>query len=52
MTLAIQIIANDKTVGSDTVHALKKFNNHSSATQAKKVEQLVFMMPAIRKAFD
>ena len=28
---------------------LKKFNNHTLATQAKKGEQLVFLMPAFRK---
>ena len=31
---------------------LKEFNSQSSATQAKKGEQLVSMMPAIEKAFD
>ena len=31
---------------------LKEFNNQSSATQAKKGEQLVSLMPAIRKDFD
>ena len=52
MDLAIQIIANDGTVRSDTVHDLKEFKNQSLATQAKKGEQLVSMMPAIKKAFD
>ena len=51
MDLAIQIIANDKTVRSDTVQGLKEFNNQSVATQARKGEQLVNMMPAIKKAF-
>ena len=36
MDLAIQIIANDKTVRNDTVNDLKEFNNQSRATQAKK----------------
>ena len=31
---------------------LKEFNSQSSATQAKKGEQLVTMMPAIKKAFN
>ena len=52
MDLVIQVIANDKTVRSDTVHDLKEFNNQSLATQAKKGEQLVSMMPAIKKAFN
>ena len=47
MDLAIHIIANDKTVRSDTVHDSEEFNNQSLATQAKKGEQLVSMMPAI-----
>ena len=51
MDLAIQTIANDKTVKSDTVQDLKEFNNQSVATQAKNGEQLVSMMPAIKKAF-
>ena len=52
MDLAIQVIANDKTVRTDTVQNLKKFNNQSLATQAKKGEQLVSMMPAIKKSYN
>ena len=52
MNLAIQIIANDKTVRSDTVQDLKEFNSQSLATQAKKGEQLVSIMPAFKKAFN
>ena len=52
MELAMQIISNDKTVRNDTVQDLKEFNSQSLATQAKKGEQLVSMMPAIKKAFD
>ena len=52
MDLAIQIFAIDKTVRSDTVQYLKEFNSQSRATQAKKGEQLVSMMPAIKKAFN
>ena len=48
----MQIISNDKTVRNDTVQALKEFNSQSLATQAKKGEQLVSMMPAIKKAFN
>ena len=49
MDLAIKIISNDKSVRSDTVHDLKEFNNQSLATQAKRGEHLVPMMPAIKK---
>ena len=52
MDLAVQKISTDETVRSDTIQGLKKFNNQSLATQAKKGEQLVSMMPAIRKAFN
>ena len=52
MELATQIISNDKTVRKDTVNDLKEIINQSLATQAKKGEQLVSLMPAIKKAFD
>ena len=52
MELARQIIPNDKTVRNDTVQDLKEFNSQSLATQAKKGDQLVSMMPAIKKAFN
>ena len=52
MELAMQIISSDKTVRNDTVQDLKVFNSQSLATQAKKGEQLVSMMPAIKKASD
>ena len=52
MELAMQIISSDKTVRSDTIQGLKDFNSQSSTTQAIKGEQLVSMMPAIKKAFD
>ena len=52
MELAMQIISTDKTVRNDAVNDLKNFNNQSLATQAKKGEQLVSMMPAIKKDFD
>ena len=48
----MQIISNDKTVGSDTVQELKEFNSQSLSTQAKKGEQLVSTMPGIKKAFN
>ena len=48
----MQIISLDITLRSDTVHALKEFNNQSLATQAEQEEQLVSMLPAIKKIFD
>ena len=48
----MQIISNDKTVRSDTIQDLEDFNQQSLTAQAKKGEQLVSMMPAIKKAFD
>ena len=48
----MQFISNDKTVRSDTVQSLKEFKSQSLATQTTKGEQLVSMMPAIKKAFD
>ena len=42
----------DKTVRNDTIQDLKKFNSQSLSTQAKKGEQLVSMMSAIKKAFN
>ena len=48
----MQIIFNDKTVRKDTIQDLKDFNLQSLSTQAKKGEQLVSMMPAIKKAFN
>ena len=52
MDLAMQIISTDKTVRNDTIQDLKESNSQSLATQAKKGEQLVSMMPAIKKAFN
>ena len=47
----MQIISNDKTVRNDTIQDLKELNSLSLSTQAKKGEQLVSMMPAIKEAF-
>ena len=52
MDLAMQLISTDKTVRSNTVNDFKEFNIQSSATQAEKGEQLVSMMPVIKKTFD
>ena len=48
----MQIISNDKTVNKDTIQDLKDFNQQSLTTQAKKGEQLVSMLLAIKKAFN
>ena len=48
----MQLSSNDKTVRTDTIQDLKEFNQPSLTTQAKKGEQLVSMMPAIKKAFN
>ena len=48
----MQIISNGKFVRSNTVQDLKDFNSQFLATQAKKGEQVVSMMFAIKKAFD
>ena len=48
----MQVISNDKTVKNDTIQDLKEYNSQCLTTQARKGEQLVFMMPAIKKAFN
>ena len=48
----MQLGPSDQTVRNDTIQDLKDFNQQSLSTQAKKVEQLVSMMPAIKKAFN
>ena len=52
MKLAMQSISNDKTVTNDTIQDSKDFNQQPLTTQAKKGEQLVSIMPAIKKAFS
>ena len=52
MELAMQIISTDKTARNDTIQDLKDFNQQSLTTQAKKGEQLVSMMSAIKRAFN
>ena len=52
MDLAKQLISTDETVRSNTLQDLKDFNQQSLSTQAKKGEQLLSMMPAIKKAFN
>ena len=48
----MQIISNDETVRNDTIQKSKEFNQQSLTTHAKKGEQLISMMPAIKKAFN
>ena len=47
----MQIISTDKTVRNDTIEDIKDFNSQSLSTRAKKGEQLVSIMPAIKKDF-
>ena len=48
----MQLSPNDKTLGNDIIQDLKEINQQSLTTQEKKGEQLVSMMPAIKKAFN
>ena len=48
----MQINSNSKTERNDTIQDLEEFNSQSLSTRAKKGEQFVSMMPAIKKAFD
>ena len=48
----MQLISTDQTVRDDTIQDLKEFNSQSLSTRSKKGEQLVSMMPAIKKAFN
>ena len=52
MELAMQIISSDQTVRNDTLEDLKEFNSQSLSTKAKRGEELISMMPAIKKAFN
>ena len=47
----MQIFSNDKIVTSDTIQDLKECNQQSLTTQARKGEQLVSMILAIKKSF-
>ena len=48
----MQLISSDQTVRDNTIENLKDFNSQSLSTRAKKGEQLVSMMPAIKEAFN
>ena len=51
MELAMQIGSTNQKVRNNTVQDFKDFNQQSLSTRAKKGEQLVSMMPAIKEAF-
>ena len=51
MELAMQISSTNQKVRNNTIQDLKDFNQQSLSTRAKKGEQLVSMMPAIKEAF-
>ena len=46
----MQIISDEKTVRTNTVHDLRDFNSQTLAEQAKKGEQLISMKLASEKA--
>ena len=52
MELDMQIFSNDITVRNDTIQDIKEFSSQSLTTQAKKGEQLVSLMPGIKKGFN
>ena len=47
----MQIGSTNRKVRNNTIQDLKDFNQQSLSTRAKKGEQLVSMMPAIKEAF-
>ena len=47
----MQIGSTNQRVRNNTIQDLKDFNQQSLSTRAKKGEQLVSMMPAIKEAF-
>ena len=48
----MQISSTNQKVRNNSIQDLKDFNQHSLSTRAKKGEQLVSMMPAIKEAFN
>ena len=48
----MQISSTNQKVRYNTIQDLKDFNQQSLSTRAKKGEQLVSMMPAIKEAFN
>ena len=47
----MQIGSTNQKVRNNTIQDLKDFNQQSLSTRAKKGEQLVSLMPAIKEAF-
>ena len=47
----MQISSTNQKVRKNTIQDLKNFNQQSLSTRAKKGEQLMSMMPAIKEAF-
>ena len=47
----MQIGSTNQRVRNNTIQDLKDFNQQSLSTRAKKGEQIVSMMPAIKEAF-
>ena len=47
----MQLGSTNQKVRNNTIQDLKDFNQQSLSTRAKKGEQLVSMMPAIKEAF-
>ena len=47
----MQIGSTNQKVRNNTIQDLKDFNQQSLSTRAKKGEQIVSMMPAIKEAF-
>ena len=52
MELTMQNISSDKTVRSDTTEEMLEINSQSLTTQAKKGEQSVSMMLAVKRAYN
>ena len=52
LVLAMQIFSNDQTVRSNRGQDLKEYNSQTLATQAKKGEKVVAMMPDFEKVSD
>ena len=48
----MQLVSTNQTVRDNTIEDLKDFNSQSLSTRAAKGEQLISMMPAIKKAFN
>ena len=48
----MQISSTNQKVRNNTIQDLKDFNQQSLSTRAKKGEQLVSSMPAIKEAFN